>query len=80
MSSLLLDVEAGGKIVFPYLKVGVVPKAGSLLYWTTKTNAGMLIQYNKNASCLEGDTFDFQPKIASYLKTIELVHGTCNRR
>ena len=51
MSSLLIDVEAGGKIVFPYLKVGVVPKAGSLLYWTTKTNAGMLIQYNKNASC-----------------------------
>ena len=39
------DVEAGGKIVFPYLKVGVVPRAGTLLYWTTKTNSGMLIQY-----------------------------------
>lgn len=50
-TTFLSDVEAGGKFVFPYLSVGVAPKAGSLLYWTTKTNSGSTDYRMKHVEC-----------------------------
>jgi hypothetical protein len=50
-TTFLSDVEAGGKIVFPYLNVGVAPTAGSLLYWTTATNSGSTDYKMKHVEC-----------------------------